>query len=169
MAGSRNNNTKQISSENAAGRAISAWRVSQGGMIAFSEESRSRILQSGLNQSEISTPKLFSSLFPPFFRYMAAAGLPLALLGLLLVASLPFGKVVDQLPSDEGHAVVSMISVTKEANHIVFKIANGGTSHYISKSSNADSFAPGTAVFVKNGSYRDEMLESGDLVFYRID
>ena len=134
--------------------AISAWKSRNSGDRSLSPEGRDHILTAG---ARADLPHL-SSLFIPYHRLALAAVVPAALLAAALMLSLPGGE----------HAPAS-ITVEKVGNQVVFNIANGGASHSVSKSNTPHSFDPGNSVRIDDGSYRDSMLENGNLVFYKID
>lgn len=134
--------------------AVAAWKARHNGENSLTPEGRDNILTAG---AKADLPHL-SRLFLPYHRFALAAVVPAALLAAALMLSLPAGD----------HAPAS-ITVEKVGNQVVFNIANGGSSHSVSRSNTPHSFDPGNSVRIDNGSYRDSMSDNGDLVFYKID
>jgi len=155
-------------------KAVSAWLGRREAGFRLQNERRSAILRATLSGGEKPAGSSLFPVFPMFSRLAVAAILPLALLVLLAPLAallLPFDSVQRYLPGREavataGHAT---IGVKKDGEQILFTIANGGTVHTISKSADPRHFEPGRSVRVTGGTYRDRMVESSDLVFYKID
>ncbi len=137
--------------------AVSAWKREHSSTTGLTDSGRNRVLRSGLSTSSSDElPRLFN-LFPAYRRIALAAIIPAALLAVVLVIALG------------GDPVPTAITAEKVGNQVVFRIANGGTVHSISKSNSPHTFDPGSSVRIHDGTYRDSMVENGDLVFYRID
>ncbi len=145
--------------------AITAWKRHRNLAESLTPAGRERVLQEGVQSPGPGNLPRLSILFPSYRRIALAAALPTGLLALVIALSLGGGAELGPDPQLSHSA----ITVEKVGNQVVFTIANGSTEHSVSKSNSPRSFDPGNAVQVQNGSYRDSMIENGDLVFYRID
>jgi hypothetical protein len=52
---------------------------------------------------------------------------------------------------------------------VEFRLSNGRRSHYVSRSVAPDRFESSQRVRIEGGSYADDLEDSADLVFYRIE
>ena len=138
-------------------KTVSAWKTHRPAGSGLSVASRNRVLRSAMNGSAPADLPRLSALFPAYRRIALATVLPAGLLAAVLAFTLG------------GSPDTVAITVEKVGNQVVFNIANGGTVHSISKSNTPTRFDPGTSVRIQDGSYRDSMVDNGDLVFYRID
>ena len=137
--------------------AIRAWKRNHHDTGEITPSGRSSVLRSAVSASTSRELPRLSNLFPAYHRIALAAFILAALLAVALVISL----------GDD--PVPTAITAEKVGNQVVFSIANGGKVHSVSKSNSPHTFDPGNSVRIHDGSYRDSMVDNGDLVFYRID
>jgi short subunit fatty acids transporter len=148
---------KTANKANILGDAMLSWKAGHESGAELSPAARDRVLNSVVSGTGAGNLPANASLFPVYHRFALAAIIPAGLLALVLAITL--GN--DPAPPT--------ITVEKVGNQVVFNISNGGTAHSISKSNTPHTFDSGRSVRVQDGSYRDSMVEDGDLVFYRID
>ena len=141
--------------------AVVSWNEAHSDSSGLTPAGRDRVLRAALSASSTREQPHLSNLFPAYRRIALAAIIPAALLAAILAISLGGNRGVDE--------VSTAITAEKVGNQVVFRIANGGKVHSVSKSNSPHTFDPGNSVRIHDGSYRDSMVENGDLVFYRID
>lgn len=138
-------------------KAVSAWKTHRPAGSGLSSAARNRVLRSAMAGPDARDLPRISNLFPAYSRLALAAFLPVCLLAVVLALTLG------------GSPGPVSITAEKVGDQVVFSIANGGRAHSISKSNTPHTFDPGKSVRVQDGSYREPLIENGDLVFYRID
>jgi len=143
--------------------AVEAWRADGRPTDELSAASRERILLGALRtlQGREPTPPLVP-LFSPTWRWAWAGVAPvLALTVLLGIVAVP--------PGGERAAAPTRIEARKLAGDVVFLIANGTTTHRVSKRSVPDRGADATTIVTTDGSFRDALDSGETIVFYQID
>jgi hypothetical protein len=140
-------------------RALDAWHSAPDTEETLGDDARARILRKAFDDRS-SAPSRLRSLFPPVRKLVAVGVLPAALLATALLVLMDRGGEPDAVPA---------IRVSKADGRVVFDIANGGYTHYVTRSVTPARFDPSQKVEITDGSYEDRVEDGANIVFYRID
>ena len=124
---------------------------------SLSDESRARIVAEAWRQQQ-ERPDAFEPSTRPARWVGWMAALPIAASVLVALA-----------PEQEKSAGPRFAQVEKVGDEVVFHIANGGTEHTVTRSTDPSSFNPKAEREVANGRYSDRANSGPVVVFYKLD
>ncbi len=155
------NDPKQAKgTKNVLDAALSQWKATRRTSPGLSAATRGEILSVALaSRPEASAYRPLLGIIPQ--RLLAGAVPMVAAVAVLLLFAERMGDPSLRSPLT--------VRAAKSGDDVVFTIANGGRPHRVVKSTVPTRFDPSDAVTVRGGAYRDTVVDSAGLVFYRID